>query len=68
MQEQMDGMPGGKQAKAAMAMMPDVSSMKNVVKAMQGLLTSGGSTFETMQKMMGDMARMAQNTMPGMKR
>ena len=68
LQDQMEGVPGMKQAKAAMAMMPDVSNMKNVVSAMQGLVSSGGSTFDTMQKMMGDMARMAQNAIPGMKR
>jgi hypothetical protein len=68
MQDQMEGVPGMKQAKAAMALMPDVSSMKNVVSAMQGLVSSGGSTFETMQKMMSDMTRLAQNAMPGMKR
>jgi hypothetical protein len=68
MEEQVEGVPGIKQARAAMVMMPDLSNMKNVVKAMQGLVTSGGTTFESMQKMMGDMARMAQNAMPGIKR
>jgi hypothetical protein len=68
MQQQMEGVPGVKQARAAMAMMPDLSNMKNVVNAMQGLVSSGGTTFDSMQKMMGDMARMAQKSMPGMKR
>ncbi len=68
MQDQAEGVPGAKQAKAAMALMPDLSNMRNVVSAMQGLVSSGGSTFDTMQKMMGDMARMAQHAMPGVKR
>ena len=63
MEDQMAGMPGVKQAKAAMAMMPDVSQLQNVVSAMQGVMSSGGSAFESMQKVMGDFARMS-----GMKR
>ena len=51
------------QAKAAMAMMPDVTQLQNVVAAMQGVMSSGGSAFESMQKVMGDFARMS-----GMKR
>src|SRR5207249_1629212 len=53
-EEQMEGVPGVKEAKAAMAMMPDLRQMKDVVSAMQGIVTSGGSAFDTMQKMMGD--------------
>jgi len=67
MEGQMAGVPGVKEAKAAMAMMPDLTQAQNVVKAMQGLVTSGGSAFEQMQKVMGDMGRMAQN-FPGMRR
>jgi phasin family protein len=63
MEDQTAGMPGVKQAKAAMAMMPDVSQLQNVVSAMQGVMSSGGSAFESMQKVMGDFARMS-----GMKR
>ena len=65
LEEQMEGVPGVKETKAAMAMMPDMSQMKKVVSAMQGVVSSGGSTFETMQRVMGDFARMAQGTMPG---
>jgi len=57
--EQMAGVPGVKEAKAAMAMMPDLRQMQNVVSAMQGVVTSGGSAFETMQRVMGDFAKMA---------
>ena len=57
-----------KQAKAAMAMMPDLGPMKNVVSAMQGMIGSGSGAFTSMQKMMSDMAKMAQSSMPGMKR
>jgi phasin family protein len=58
MQNQMADVPGVKQAKAAMAMMPDMTKMQNVVQAMQGVMSSGGSAFESMQKVMSDFARM----------
>lgn len=67
-EEQTEGMPGVKQAKAAMAMMPDLTKMQNVVSAMQGVVSSGGPAFDSMQKVMGDFARMAQQAMPGIKR
>jgi phasin family protein len=57
MEDQMAGVPGVKQAKAAMAMMPDMTKMQNVVQAMQGVMSSGGSAFESMQKVMADFAR-----------
>lgn len=63
MEDQMAGVPGIKQAKAAMAMMPDMTKMQNVINAMQGVMSSGGSAFESMQKVMTDMAKMS-----GMKR
>jgi len=63
MENQMSDVPGVKQAKAAMAMLPDMTQMQNVVSAMQGVMSSGGSAFESMQKVMGDFARMS-----GMKR
>ena len=59
MENQMSDVPGVKQAKAAMAMMPDMTQMQNVVSAMQGVMSSGGSAFESMQKVMGDFARMS---------
>jgi hypothetical protein len=55
----MSGVPGVKQAKAALAMMPDMSQMQKVVSAMQGVMSSGSSAFESMQKVMGDFARLA---------
>lgn len=58
MEDQMAGVPGVKQAKAAMAMLPDMAQLQNVVSAMQGVMSSGGSAFESMQKVMGDFARM----------
>ena len=58
MENQMSDVPGVKQAKAAMAMMPDLTKMQNVVSAMQGVMSSGGSAFESMQKVMGDFARL----------
>ena len=67
-EEQMAGVPGVKEAKAAMAMMPDLRQMKDVVSAMQGVVTSGGSAFETMQKVMGDFAKLAQSSMQPMRR
>ena len=41
MEGQMAVVPGIKEAKAAMAMMPDLTQAQNVVKAMQGVVTSG---------------------------
>ena len=67
-EEQAEGMPGVKQAKAAMQMMPDLGPMQNVVEAMQRMVGSGTGAFGSMQKLMADMARMAQSSMPGMKR
>lgn len=65
---QMDGVPGVRETRAAMAMLPDLSQMKKVVSAMQGVVSSGSSTFETMQRVMGDFAKMAQGSMPGARR
>jgi hypothetical protein len=65
MEEQMAGVPGVKEAKAALAMMPDIRQTQNLVNAMQGVMSSGTSAFGSMQKVMGDFARMAQG---GMKR
>jgi hypothetical protein len=59
MESQTAGLPGAKEAQAAMAMMPDMTKMQNVVSAMQGMMSSGGSAFEQMQKVMGDLARMS---------
>ena len=64
MEEQMAGVPGVKEAKAAMEMMPDLRGAQNVIKAMQGVVGAGGNAFESMQKVMGDFTRM----MPGSKR
>ncbi len=58
MDSQMSGVPGAKEAKAALAMMPDLTKMQNVVSAMQGVMSSGGSAFDQMQKVMGDFAKM----------
>jgi hypothetical protein len=66
--EQSENMPGFRHAKAAMSMMPDLGPMKNVVNAMQGMVGSGTGAFTSMQKMIGDMARMAQSAMPGTRR
>jgi phasin family protein len=65
---QMQGVPGVKEAKAAMAMMPDMAPAKDLIAAMRGVMTSGGSAFESMQKVMGDFAKFAQQSMPGAKR
>jgi len=68
MEEQMSGVPGAKEAKAMMAMMPDLKQAQNLVSAMQGVMSSGGSAFSSMQRLMGDLARSAQQSMPGGKR
>ena len=64
MEDQMAGVPGVKEAKAAMAMMPDMRQAQNVVNALQGVVSSGGNAFESMQKVMGDFAKY----MPGQRR
>jgi hypothetical protein len=51
-------------AKAAMAMMPDMRQTQNVINALQGVVSSGGNAFESMQKVMGDFAKF----MPGQRR
>ena len=68
MEQQMGDMPGAKEAKAALSMMPDLSQTQGLVKAMQGVMASGGSAFDSMQRVMGDFARMAQQSMPGVRR
>ncbi len=68
MEDQMAGVPGAKEAKAVMAMMPDMKQAQNLVAAMQGVMASGGPAFSSMQKVMGDFARMAQQSMPGGRR
>jgi hypothetical protein len=67
-EEQTKDVPGVKEAKAAMALLPDLSQFQKVVSAMQGVVSSGGSAFESMQRVMGDFARMAQGAMPGARR
>jgi phasin family protein len=47
-EEQAEGMPGVRQAKAAMAMMPDLKPLEDVVSAMRGVVSTGGQTFEQM--------------------
>jgi phasin family protein len=64
MESQMAGVPGVKEAKAAMAMMPDMRGAQNVINALQGVVSSGGNAFESMQKVMGDFAKF----MPGQRR
>ena len=68
MEDQMSGMPGAKEAKAVMAMMPDLKQAQNLVNAMQGVMASGGPAFSSMQRVMGDFTRMAQQSMPGGRR
>jgi phasin family protein len=68
MEQQMGDMPGAKETKAALAMLPDLSQTQNLVRALQGVMSSGGSAFDSMQRVMGDFARMAQQSMPGVRR
>jgi hypothetical protein len=51
-----------------MAMMPDLKQAQNLVNAMQGVMSSGGTAFSSMQRLMGDFARNAQQSMPVGKR
>lgn len=63
MEDQMEGVPGVKETRAAMAMLPDMGQMQKVVAAMQGVVSSGESTFASMQRVMGDFAKIAQGSM-----
>jgi len=65
MEEQMEGVPGVRETRAAMAMLPDMNQMQKVVSAMQGVVSSGESTFASMQRVMGDFAKLAQGAAPG---
>ena len=67
-EDQASGMPGVKQAKAAMAALPDLKPMQNVVEAMKGVMGAGGNAFEHMQKVMADFTRMAQPPKSGGRR
>ena len=58
METQMADVPGFRETKAAMAMLPDITQTQNVVRALQGVMTSGGGAMEQMQKVMADFARM----------
>jgi hypothetical protein len=49
-------------------MLPDMGQMQKVVSAMQGVVSSGESTFASMQRVMGDFAKLAQGAMPGGRR
>jgi hypothetical protein len=64
MEGQMSGVPGVKEARAAMSMMPDLRQAQNVIQAMQNVVSSGGNAFESMQRVMGDFAKY----MPGLRR
>ncbi|MEO6928119.1 MAG: phasin family protein [Casimicrobiaceae bacterium] len=59
---QMSDVPGVKEARAAMAMMPDMSQAQNVIRALQGVVSSSGGAVEQMQKAMNDLARMGNLT------
>jgi len=64
-EDQAEGVPGVRQAKAALAALPDLKPMQNVVEAMKGVVGAGGNAFEHMQKVMADFSRMAQPHKPG---
>ena len=65
MEEQVEGVPGVRETRAAMAMLPDMGQMQKVISAMQGVVTSGESTFASMQRVMGDFAKLAQGSVAG---
>jgi uncharacterized membrane protein len=41
-----------------MAMMPDMSQAQNVIRALQGVVSSSSGAVEQMQKVIADLARM----------
>ena len=64
LEEQADSVPGIKETRAAMAMLPDMTQMRKVVEAMQGVVSSSGSAFESMQRVMSDFTKLAQTGPP----
>ncbi|MGH8713585.1 MAG: hypothetical protein ACREYB_06235 [Casimicrobiaceae bacterium] len=60
MQEQTNGMPGAREARTMLAMMPGPRQAQSLVDAMQGVMASGGSALSSMQRVIGDLARMGQ--------
>jgi hypothetical protein len=64
LEEQADSVPGVKETRAAMAMLPDMTQMRKVVEAMQGVVSSSGSAFESMQRVMNDFTKLAQTRAP----
>ena len=55
---QVGDVPGVKEARAAMAMMPDMAQAQNVIRALQGVVNSSSGAVESMQKVIADLARM----------
>ena len=68
MEQQMSGVPGAREAKAALSMMPDLGQTRDLVSAMRGVMSSGGSALGSMQRVMSDWARIAQQSMPSVPR
>jgi hypothetical protein len=68
MEQQMSGVPGAREARAALSMMPDLGQTRDLVSAMRGVMSSGGSALGSMQRVMSDWARMAQQSMPSVPR
>lgn len=64
LEEQADAVPGVKETRAAMAMLPDMTQMRKVVEAMQGVVSSSGTAFESMQRVMSDFTKLAQTGAP----
>jgi len=67
-EQQVGDVPGAREAKAAIAMMPDLRQAQGLVRAMQGMMSSGGSALDSMQRVMGDLTKLAQHTVPGLRR
>jgi hypothetical protein len=45
-----------------MALLPDMSAMQKVASALQGAVSSGETTFASMQRVMGDFSKLAQGS------
>jgi phasin family protein len=59
-EEQTQALPGAREARAALALMPDLGGMQKVVEAMQNMVGSGGTAFDSVQRAMADFTRLAQ--------
>jgi phasin family protein len=65
MEQQLGDLPGAREARAALAMLPDPRQARSLVSAMQGIMASGGSALDATRRMMGDLTGLGQQRASG---